>query len=514
MLVDINDERLWRPLPDGALEKLSRNDLLVLARNEISLRRQAEDKLREATEKQFELEGKYFRIHSRMFLPSSERRPRSSDNDKKDPKPRDPQKKQLTDRYPDADIIAKDIVCETLPDCPCCGGVMQDSGMTETSEYLTVVPKKYIIVRQHRHKYRCGKCHGSIVTTPAIPRVIPKSSYSDEMIVDATLSKYCDLIPMERYCAMASRQGFDGLPPHSLIQASIKLSEFLMSVYLRIKEETLSRKVLCADETPHKMLEGDPRKKWFLWGFSSEDNSVFYECHDTRSGDVASNVLTESKVEVLVSDVYCGYKKAVREANEKRLALGLTLIAMAYCNSHARRGFVFKEGEAPVEAEKMLEWYQEIYRLEDMTKEKSDEETLEIRAKMKPIFEEMKAYADEKIETFSDKSAMAQGFNYFIKNYEGLTLFLSNPQIPIDNNGSERLLRSHVVGRKTWYGTHSKDGAEAAAIHFTLVESCKLNKVNPRQYYRDIIERIHAGRPVITPLEFKRLSETNISTND
>jgi transposase len=69
---------------------------------------------------------------------------------------------------------------------------MQDTGMTEDSEYLTTEPKKYIIVRQNWQKHRCGKCHSSIVTAPSPARIVPGGSYSDEMIIDATLSKFCD----------------------------------------------------------------------------------------------------------------------------------------------------------------------------------------------------------------------------------------------------------------------------------------------------------------------------------
>ena len=72
---------------------------------------------------------------------------------------------------------------------------MEDSGLTEDSEYLTVIPKKFLIVRQKKHKNRCGICHGDIQTAPGQPRLAPGSSYGDEVIVDVALSKYCDLIP-------------------------------------------------------------------------------------------------------------------------------------------------------------------------------------------------------------------------------------------------------------------------------------------------------------------------------
>jgi hypothetical protein len=85
----------------------------------------------------------------------------------------------------------------------------------------------------------------------------------------------------------------------------------------------------------------------------------------------------------------------------------------------------------------------------------------------------------------------------------GLTLFLNDPEVPIDNNSQERLLRNHVVGRKTWYGTHSERRALTAAILFILVESCKLNHVNPREYFKLLVTDLHDGEPVMTPFEFK-----------
>lgn len=499
--VKLSDERLRKPYPREGLEKLSRQELLVILDNEHRLRIFLEEHVLKLEEKVFEFKGKFFRVRSKIFDPSTEKSsPGKRRNSKKktSSSPKSPTTKLPSERYPNAEIIEKHITCEEDPECGCCGHAMQDSGMTETSEYLTVIPKKYLIVRQHRHKYRCEKCHGDIVTTPAIPRVIPGSSYSDELVVDATLSKYCDLIPMERYSQMAKRQGFPGLPPHSLIGATFKLAEFLKGVYKRIRAETLNTKVLLADETPHRMLEGDDRTGWYLWGFLS-GVSCFYECHDTRSGDIASAVLRDSNCEVLLTDVYAGYGKALKETNKLRVSKGLLPIEAAFCNSHARRGFVKNEFDGPVETQIMIREYKEIYKLEASTANQPAEEVQRIRDKMKSIFIGMKKHAESMIDRFSSKSGIAQAFGYFLKNYDGLTLFLKNPLVPIDNNPAERMLRSPVVGRKTWYGTHSKDGAMAAAIHFSIVESCKLSGVNPRSYYAEIIKKILANEPVMTP---------------
>lgn len=508
MKVKLSDERL--KFTDEQLESLGRNDLLVVARTYLKISRFLEGYVNELEEKIVEIDGKLFRIRAKLFAPSSEKSPSSAGP--RQPKPRSSTTKLPSERYPNAEIIDKHIAYEQAPECKCCGSAMVDSGMLETAEYLSVVPKQYLVIRQHRHKYRCQKCHGDIVTTPAIPRVVPGSSYSDELIVDATLSKYCDLIPMERYCQMAKRQGFEGLPPHSLIGASLKLADFVKPAYELLKQETLNTPVLLADETPHKMLEGDEKSGWYLWGFLSK-GSCFYECHDTRSGDVASAVLQKSTCEVLLTDVYSGYGKAIRETNEIRQAKGQPLIEPAYCNSHARRQFFPPKGKkAPVEHQFMIDQYKEIYRLEALAQDQSSERILELRLEARPIFETMKTHAESVVDSFSNQSAIAAAFNYFLRNFEGLILFLTNHLIPIDNNPSERLLRSPVVGRKTWYGTHSQDGAEAAAIHFSLVEACKLNKINPRAYYADLIKRTHAKKMVITPKELANLDSPSNSS--
>jgi transposase len=455
-----------------------------------------------------------FKAERKIFGRSSERtsKDKSESSPKTPPTPRGETTKQLSERYPEADVEVEGIDFPEPQACPACGSGMHDSGMKETSEYLDVREKEFIVVQQERHKHRCHKCHGAIVTAPVPKRVIPGGSYSDDLIVDATLSKYCDLIPMERYSKMAERGGLSGIPPHSLIQASFKLADFLFCIYELIKNETLQSRVLLADETTHRMLEGDPKDNWYLWAFSSM-SATFFECHDTRSGDVSAQILLKSNCLFLVSDAYSGYGKSIRIANKIRSELGLLLIVAAYCNAHARRRFEsprsMDPGEVNPDAAWMVDRYDEIYELERKAKGLADPEILKIRAEMKPIFEAMKKEAELKIGTYPEKSQMGSGYGYFLKYYEGLTQFLEHPELPIDNNKSERGLRNPVVGRKTWYGTHSRAGARAAAIHFSIVESCKLNRVNPREFYHDAIRRIHSGQELLTPSQYKALISTN-----
>lgn len=378
---------------------------------------------------------------------------------------------------------------------------MSDSGMRETTQQLTVIPKKFEIVQQDKVKYRC-QCQGSIVTSPTPARIIPGSSYSDEMIQDVALSKYCDLIPIQRYAKMAERSGLIDLPPHSLIETTHSFADLVSGAYGRTKKLLLKSRVLNADETPHRMLEGSDKKAWYLWGFSNPEH-CFLECRDTRSGDVASDFLLQSQCEILRSDVFSGYGKAVRVINEARRVANLPLLRCAHCNAHARRYF-YKAWSQYKEATFYLDHFHEIYQLNSESKGQPPTQVLELRGQMRPRFEAMKKKALEELPQYPKNGKYGKALRYFLNKYSEFTLFLSDPEIPIDNNAQERAFRPHVVGRKTWYGTHSERGDLTAAILFTLVESCKLNQVNPREYFDHLVQDLLAGAIPYTPNEFKQ----------
>ena len=413
-------------------------------------------------------------------------------------------KKLPSERYPDLEIKENTILPPQIPTCPCCGLEMKESGLFDTTEKLEVVPKKYHIQRHKRPKYNCGKCHGAIINTAALPSILPVSNYGDSMIIDATLSKFCDLIPMERYAQMAYRSGLMDLPAQSLIGLTHHLADFLYPIYNKIKKEVLLGEMLLADETTHKMLEGDETPNWYLWGFFNMRASYF-EAHGTRSGDVALEFLKESQAKYLMTDGYSGYNKAVKLMEKKHARK----ILLAGCNAHAIR--YFKDASDPWKDEcgPFLKLYGEIYELEDRVKSEGldADEKFKLREKMIPIFENLKLRCEEELSKAMVGSSFAKALKYFLNQYNELILCTKNLVIPLDNNHSEREVRPSVVGRKTWYGTHSKRGAQTLQIHFSIIGSCKVNNINPRRYYPWIVERILKSKEVLTPFEYSMFGE-------
>ena len=134
-------------------------------------------------------------LRAELFGASSERY-KKPENKPTTPKlPPKPKIKKPSERYPNIPVREVIIEMSPLPSCVACGEEMLKTSMTEDSEQLTVIPKKYEIILQKKVKYRC-QCQACIVTAESPARIIPGSSYSDEMVLDVVLSKYCDLIPI------------------------------------------------------------------------------------------------------------------------------------------------------------------------------------------------------------------------------------------------------------------------------------------------------------------------------
>ena len=175
-------------------------------------------------------------------------------------------------------------------------------------------------------------------------------------------------------------------------------------------------------------------------------------------------------------------------------------ILEAFCNAHAFRYFRDASLTWEKETEIFLEIYGQIYDLERGAK--NDEEKKLARKEMLPLFEKIHSLCLETNQDVMPSSGLEKATNYFLNHFDGLTKCINDIDIPLDNNFSERVLRSPVIGRKTWYGTHSKRGARTNAVLFSIVETCKINDINPRKYFSWVVERIHNKEEILTPFEY------------
>lgn len=460
-------------------------------------------KFLDAKDEQVNFSGELLFLRKKVYGRSSEKRPEILDIElAKKENPKLSAKKVLPSlRYENLPLIEVSIGLSTMPACGVCGKQMRDMGdQTENSEQITVTKKMYQVIRHKRKKYRCD-CQGCIKTAPLPERIKPGSVYSDDFMLDVAISKYFDLIPVERYAKIAEREGLTDVPANSLIECTHHVANFLKPLGAVLLKSVQDEDVLYADETPHKMLEGHEKNSWQLWGFFSETVS-YYLADPSRGASVAKSFLKNCNASYLVSDAYSGYNSA---SEQLKLETG-KIIKHSYCNAHARRYFINAEVDFLNESKIVIDFYKKIYQIESEIKGLPLEDMKARRANESKVYwKELKKYLIQIAPMVLEKSALGKAVGYWFNHEKQLAEFLDNPNLPIDNNLSERQLRGPVVGRKTWYGNHSVRGSKTSTQLFSIMQTCKMNKVNPYDYLKNVIQDIHNGKTPITPSDYKKI---------
>lgn len=479
-----------------------------------------------------ELSEKVKTLQTQLFGKSSERRKKfrvkpgkknegsdhstSGSDDQKKTRVRLP-----SEQYPAAKITEQNVEDKDPPLCTDCSLAMTDSGLRETSERLELIPMDIFIVRMLRTRYHCKPCQSAPQTATLPARIAPHSSLNDSVLIESSLAKFYDLIPTERFAKMLRRSSGVDISDKLVWSAQKILAQAFLPIYEALKKEVLESELLHADESPHRMLErNEGHHSWFLWSFCTK-SSVYFEIHETRSGDVSIEFIKNSQALYLMSDVYSGYGRTVREVNLDRESRGQPLLISAHCNDHARRYF-FKVGEQP-DATKILDVYGEIYAIEAEVQKliatptfeepENTDKALSLRQNMDPLFNKIYDFSAEILMNHAGDSAIGVAAKYFLNNLTGLTRFMGDLRIPIHNAPAERSVRNPAVGRKTWYGTHSRRGAEVTAILFSIFESCRLMEVDPRKYCWDQAKRLHNGDSLQTPNQYKYIPDSKPPPN-
>lgn len=378
--------------------------------------------------------------------------------------------------------------------CKVCDGELAEMGVSEDSEEITVVERTYKVVVNRRQKYRC-RCNANVVTAPGPKRLIPGSRYSTEFVVALAVDKYADHLPLERQVARMARQGLS-VSSSTLAEQIITLAAFLTPTYEAIREGLLKEPVLHVDETgwllaPNGGLTGKRRhrKKYFtatVWGLCS-DRLAHYALLDSKSTEAGRSLLS-SYSGYLVADGYQVYEILAKPPPEGG---GYALVN---CWAHVLRKFRELEETEP-RSRPILQWIRQLYEI-DADVEGSfpgDADACKKRLALRrekapPILENMRQWA------FAQgglrRSDFGKAITYMMKRWGNLTRFLEDGRIPLDNNRVERALRQPVMGRKNHFCSRSQRGAKATAILYSLVETARINGIDPAVY---LLDAVHAA---------------------
>ena len=377
-------------------------------------------------------------------------------------------------------------------DCPCCRAAMHVIG-EDTAERLDVIPAQFRVIVTHRPKYACRACEEAVVQAPAPERLIKGGLPTEAMVASVLVGKYAWHLPLYRQAQMLATQGIDIKRSILAFWVGYAAAE-LKPIWLRLRELILTSGKIAVDETVAPVLDpGRGRtKKGFFWAIARDDRpwggtdppAIAYSYAPGR-GAVHALKLLDGYRGIVQCDGYAAYKTIADKAPGEAITL-------AFCWAHLRRHFfdIAKGGDAPIASE-ALERIAAIYAIEKTIRGSSADERRAVRQeRSRPLVVALKAWLEHQLTRVSAKATIAEEIRYGLNHWAGLTRFLDDGRIELDTNIVERGIRPLVLNRKNALFAGHDEGAENWACIASLIETCKLNGVDPQAYFADVLTRL------------------------
>lgn len=382
--------------------------------------------------------------------------------------------------------------------CPCCKATMTVIG-EDSSERLDVVPAQFRVIVTRRPKLICRSCAGAVVQMPAPPRLIEGGIPTEAMVAHVLVARYADHLPLYRQAQILARQGVM-LDRSTLSFWMGYAAAELAPVVARLREMMLSSTRLFADETVVPVLDpGRGRtKQGYFWAIARDDRpwggnqppAVVYSYAPGR-GHIHANTLLGGYRGILQCDGYAAYKKLVGPKQHQHA------VTLVFCWSHVRRGFYdqAKGGTAPIATE-ALRRIAALYQIEARVRGKSQAERFALRqAESRPLVTDLRAWFEVQLGRLPARGPTTEAIRYALNHWDGLERFLVDGRIEMDTNSVERSMRPVVLSRKNSLFAGSDEGGENWACLASLIETCKLNSVNPQAYITETLTRLVNGWP-------------------
>ncbi len=367
------------------------------------------------------------------------------------------------------------------------------------------------IIRRATYKKACKCTTGSkeIVKAPPKRAVIKSSLLTTRTWVYLILMKYLLSVPVYRYLKAMKSISFN-ISAATVENGFKKAGILLEPIYLRMKEELLKADIWNADETRWKVFEelkGKANFTWWLWVFASK-NIVCYVIDSTRSSKVIEQI-HNGAARTIIADRWSAYTKMIKNG-----------FIIAYCWVHLRRDFINLQKSYPKNqvigkwADDWLEKIALLYKLnnERLDPECSEEEFQTLTQQLRLIVDEM--YKHEFQDNFN--KTQRKILKSFKDKIEGYSMFIDIPEIPMDNNRSERLLKDPINGRKNYLGNVSVKSISHTQIILSIIATAKINKVDIFKWLSDYLSACaeNDSKPLNADsleIHFKRLIASEIN---
>ena len=377
-----------------------------------------------------------------------------------------------------------------------------------TTDRLAQRPGSYVVLRYVRQVVKL-KSEETPSSPPAPAAVIERSVADVSFLAGLLIDKFTYHLPLYRQHQRLEAAGVH-LSRQTLTNLVSRSVSLLEPVYYAQLSSILASKVLAMDETPIKAGRERPGKlhQGYFWPLYGDKDEVAFPYSRTRAHATVREILG-AYCGTLLTDGYEAYERyAAREKD----------VVLAQCWAHTRRNFVEAEAQEPQACAKALEFIGELYRHEDVIRRKKlfGESKVSYRAEhSKPIVDGFFVWLAEKFSEWSllSSSPFTKGAAYALERKEGLSVFLSDPDVAIDTNHLERALRVVPMGRKNWLFCWTELGAESVGKIQSLLVTCKLHGVDPYAYLVDVLQRIDSHPAFNVDLLTPRLWKENFAQN-
>lgn len=396
---------------------------------------------------------------------------------------RKPKRKPLPEHLP-----RNETVLSPGDACADCGGRLKHLGEDVTEE-LEYVPGRFVVNRIVRPRMACSCCE-TFQQAPLPSRPIERGRPGPGLLAHVLVSKYCDHLPLYRQSQIYDREGVD-LDRSTLADWVGKSAALLEPLADAIQRHVLSGQAVFADDTPVKLLSPGAGKTMTarLWAYVRDERpwaseappAAFYRFSRDRKGEQPTEHLKDY-TGWMHADGYSGFNELYRSGRVHEVA----------CMAHIRRKFVdvFKSQGSGI-AEEAIKRIAALYGIEKEVRGQPPEARAAIRQeKAKPLLDDLEDWLGAQLPKISGKSELAKAIRYGLTRMKKLRPYLDHGFLEADNNSAERSMRCVALGRKNYLFMGSEGGGKSAAIAYTLIETAKLNGVDPQAWLTDVLSRI------------------------
>jgi transposase len=374
--------------------------------------------------------------------------------------------------------------------CPCCGGVLHKLG-EDVTETLELIPRQWKVTQHVREKFSCRSCE-TITQPPAPNHPIARGRAGPGLLAHVLFSKYGLHLPLNRQSNVYAREGID-LDVSTLADWVGACAATLMPLVETIRAHVFTAERIHADDTTVPVLAKGKTRTGRLWAYVRDDQpfggldppaAAFFYSRD-RGGEHPEQHLA-SYAGLMQADAYAGFNRLYETGRKPGP------IVEAACWAHARRKFfdLARLNQAPIAIE-AVERIDALFAIEREINGAAPQERVRVRnERSRPLVGALEAWLRERRAKLSGKSETAKAIDYSLKRWPAFTRFLNDGRLCMSNNAAERAVRCIAVGRKNWTFAGSDEGGRRAAAIYTLIETAKLNDVDPQAWLADMLARL------------------------